>query len=119
LTLPELTPERVFSLHPKIRWAGLATDQGEAIFVQMRPGVTSLSPEDADKSFMQLGPLLLTGVCERLAPWAGPLEYVVSRYQKVILIVTRLEKRFLTLTINKEDADIISELILKLAELKT
>lgn len=54
-----------------------------------------------------------------MVPWAGPLEYVVSRYQKVILIVTRLEKRFLTLTINKEDADIISELILKLAELKT
>lgn len=119
LGLPEPSPEHVFGLDPKIRWAGLATESGHVLFAQMRPGVTSLSPEDTDKSFMQLGPLLLTGVCERLAPWAGPLEYVVSRYQKVLMIVKRLDSKFLAVTINVEDSGILSELLAKLAQLKT
>lgn len=96
----------------------MATDRGEVLFAQMRPGVTSLSPEDTDKSFMQLGPLLLTGVCERLAPWAGPLEYVVSRYQKVLMIITRHDGKFLALAINKEDSEVLSELLTKLPKRK-
>jgi hypothetical protein len=85
----------------------------------MRPGITSLSPEDTDKSFIQLGPLLLAEVCERLAPWYGPLETVVSTYEKVILLVTRLHKSYLAMTIGKEDGGILSELIPKLNELRT
>lgn len=66
---------------------------------------------------MQLGPLLLTGVCERLAPWAGRLETVVSTYQKVLLIVAKLDKKYLALTIAREDADIMRDLFPKLMEL--
>lgn len=115
--MAELTPERVFSLNPKIRWAGLATDQGHVIFVQMHPGVESYSPGDADNSFMQLGPLLLTSVCERLAPWAGKLETTVSTYEKVVLVVTRLGSRFLAVTIDRSDAETLSELVPKLVAL--
>ncbi len=107
--MAELTPEHIFSLHPKIRWAGLATDQGEVLFARMRPGIPSFSPEEADRSFMQLGPMLLSGVCERLAPWAGPLETVVSTYAKVVMIVTRFDRRFLALTIDRADAGILSD----------
>ena len=106
-----ITPERIFALNPKIRWAGLATDQGEVLFATMRPGISSLSPEDADRSFMQLGPLLLSGVCERLAPWAGPLEAVISRYQKVVMIVRKLDRMYLALTINSEDIDKLQEIV--------
>lgn len=68
---------------------------------------------------MQLGPLLMIGVCERLAPWAGPLESVVSTYEKVFLVVTMLGKRYLALTINKADAGILGDLITALSELET
>jgi hypothetical protein len=88
-TVTSLTPERVFQLNQKIRWAGLATEKGEVVFARMRPGVQSLSPESTDMSFMQLGPMLLSGVCERLVPWAGPLETIVINYEKVVLVVTR------------------------------
>ena len=116
--LAELTPERVFNLHPKIRWAGLATEQGEVIFVEMRPGVKSLSPVDTDQSFVQLGPLLLTGVCERLVPWAGSLETVISRYEKVVMIVTRIRgRKYLAMTIAREDFGFLTELLEKLSEL--
>ncbi len=107
----DITPERIFALNPKIRWAGLATDQGEVLFTLMRPGLESLSPEETDRSFMQLGPMLLSGVCERLAPWAGPLEVVVSRYKKVTMIVRKLDKLFLAMTINSDDIDNMGEII--------
>jgi hypothetical protein len=109
--LADLSPDRVFDIHPKIRWVGLATDAGDVVFSKMRPGVQSLSPGTFDQSFVQLGALLLAGVCERLAPWAGPLETVVSSYEKVIMLVTKLKKRYLALTLDKEDAGILSELI--------
>lgn len=101
----DITPERIFALNGKIRWVGLATDQGEVLFSRMRPGVKSLSPEDTDNSFMQLGPMLLSGVSERLVPWAGPLEAVVSRYRKVVMIARKLGKMYLAFTINSDDAD--------------
>ena len=103
--LPELSSEGIFSLHPKIRWAGLATDQGEVVFVKMRPAVQSLSPETADQSFMQLGPMLLSGVCERLAPWAGPLERIVISYQKIVMLVTKVSNRYLAMSFDKTGAE--------------
>lgn len=115
--MAELTPEQIFALHPKIRWAGLATDHGEVLFVKMRLGVKSLSPEDADRSFMQLGPMLLSGVCERLVPWAGPLETVVGTYANVAMIITKFGRRFLALTIDKADVGILPELIPALLKL--
>lgn len=113
-----LTPERIFSINPKIRWAGLVTEQGEVLFVTMRSGLKSLSPEETDRSFMQLGPMLLSGVCERLAPWAGPLHELVSRYEKVAMIVTKIEKFYLAVTINSEDADSIQEIMESLRRMR-
>ncbi len=107
----DITPERIFALNLRIRWAGLATDQGEILFTEMRPGITSLSPEDTDRTFMQLGPMLLSGVCERLIPWAGPLEAVVSCYRKVVMIVRKLDKLYLALTINSEDISNMQEIM--------
>ena len=116
--MSDLTAERVFNLHPKIRWTGLASDHGDVIFSKMRLGVESVSPEVFDEAFMQLGPLLLRGVCERLGPWAGPLETVTSSYEKLILIVTSIGKDCLALTINREDAVILPQLIPDLSKLK-
>ncbi len=114
----DITPERIFALNAKIRWAGLATDQGEVLFATMRPGITSLSPVDIDRSFMQLGPMLLSGVCERLIPFAGPLEAVVIRYRKVIMIIRKLDKLYLALTINSEDGNNMQEIVESLQQIK-
>lgn len=115
--MPELTAEQIFNLHPKIRWAGLATEQGEVVFTKMRPGVQSLSPESVDQAFVQLGPMLISGVCERLAPWAGTLETIVSTYEKVVLVVKKLDKRYLALTINRADATVLNEFLPSLERL--
>lgn len=95
----------------------MATEQGEVLFVKMRPGIPSLSPEDADRSFMQLGSMLLSGVCERLAPWVGPLETVVNTYANVAMIIAKFDKRFLAVTIDKADVGILPDLIPALLKL--
>ena len=94
------------------------TDKGEVLFVKMWPGVENLASNDTDRTFMQLGPLLLSGVCERLAPFAGPLECLVSTYEKIILIVMKLERLHLALSISRADADVVPEVIDHLQALK-
>ncbi|MGA2461196.1 MAG: hypothetical protein ABSF82_07240 [Candidatus Bathyarchaeia archaeon] len=115
--MKEIAPERIFNLHPKIRWAGLASDGGDLLFSKMRSNVESISPQATDESFMQLGPMLLSGICERLASCAGPLDNVVSTYEKVALIVKRLGNRYLAITINRSDESVLPEIIEKLQEL--
>jgi hypothetical protein len=116
--LSELTPDRIFALHPKIRWAGLATDHGDVIFAKMRPGVKSLSPTETDQSFVQLGPMLLSGVFERLVPWAGRLDWVIGRYEKVIMITTHLSERFLAVTLDGNGIASLQDVIASLQTLK-
>jgi hypothetical protein len=57
-------------------------------------------------------------VCERLGPWAGQLENVISSYEKLILIVTSIGKDCLALAINMEDAVILPQLIPDLSRLE-
>lgn len=91
----------MFLLHPKIRWVGLASEKGDVIFVKMRPGVNSLSPEEEDRSFMELNPLLILGACGRLSKWAGDVESIAIRYEKVVMFLIRNNGKILALTMEK------------------
>lgn len=68
----------------------------------MRPGISSLSPEEEDRSFMELNPLLIVGACERLSKWAGDVDSIAIRYEKVVMYLMRRKGRVLALTIEKE-----------------
>jgi hypothetical protein len=98
----DFTPEDVFRLHPKIRWAGLVSEKGEVAFVKMRPGVNSLSPEEEDRSFMEMNPLLILGAGSRLSKWAGEVESIAIRYEKIVMYLMRKHERILALTMDKE-----------------
>lgn len=98
------TPAEVLRLHPKIRWAGLATDRGEVVWVQQNPGIASFSPEETDRAFVQMGPLIVTGVCEKLSPWTGRVESIVINYEKLTSLITKVAAGFLCMTVEKEDA---------------
>jgi len=104
-----LTPEDVFSLHPKIRWAALALESGMVVFCQMRQGVQSLTPDDEDRAFMQMGPLFMTGIALRLTPEhrAGKLEYVISCFEKDCVLMTKVPDGFLALSVATPDAFLV------------
>ena len=98
------TADEVLKLHAKIRWAGLASELGEVIWVQQRQGLKSYSPEDADRAFVQMGPLIIGGVCERLSPWTGRVGNIVINYEKVTSLITKIKAGYLCMTIEKEEA---------------
>ena len=102
--MTEITPEDVFKIHPKIRWVGLASEHGEVIFAKQREGLKSLSPEDAERSFMQMGPLLVTSICERMSPWGGPVGSIIVNYEKVTSLIMKVKDGYLALTVEKEQA---------------
>ena len=105
-------PDDVFRLHPSIRWVGLASERGGAIFSKMRSGLTSLSPEKEDLSFMELNPQLIIGACGRLSAWAGEVNSVAIEYEEVIMYLVRHNGKILALTIERKSTspDIIVEI---------
>ena len=106
MALLSLTPEEVFRLHGKIRWAAFTVDSGAVVFCKMRPGVESHTPEEADRSFMELGPLIITGVSERMTPaWsAGRLESVIINFEKDSILLAKVRGGHLAVSADRADA---------------
>jgi hypothetical protein len=98
------TAEDLFRLHPKIRMVGLTSDKGEVAFLEMRPGVKSLAPEEENRAFMQLNALLVLGACERLSKWGGPVSNITVGYEKVLMHLAKFGKDILLLTVEKDEA---------------
>ena len=100
-----LTPEDVFRLHPKIRWAAFSED-GKVAFCQMRAGVTSYTSDAEDRAFMELGPLIMAGVAERLTPTggAGRLQSVVVNMEKDSVLLKKVGKGYLAMSVNRAEA---------------
>ncbi len=109
-----ITPEEIFRLHPKIRWAAFSSDNGEVLFSQMRPGVESYTSNREDRSFMELGPLFMTSLAERLTPSgkAGNVESIVVTLTKDSVLLMQVEKGYLALSAERSDA---VEVFLKVA----
>jgi len=93
------------------------------VFSQMRPGVMSYTSDSEDRAFMEMGPLLMTGLALRLTPnsKAGRLVYVVACFEKDCILMTKVEDGFLALSVDTTDAlQVFRELereILRLANL--
>jgi hypothetical protein len=91
---------------------GLANPSGDVYFLQMRPGLKSLAPEEENRTFMQLNALFVFGACERLSQWSGAVMDASIRYEKVIMYLCRLNGNILMLTVEKDEAlETIPEII--------
>jgi hypothetical protein len=101
-----ITSEEIFRLHPKIRWVAFSSDNGEVIFSQMRPGVESYTSNAEDKFFMELGPLFMTSLAERLTPSrkAGGVDSIVVNLGMDSVFLMKVEKGYLALSADRADA---------------
>lgn len=97
-----LTPEQVFRLHPKIRWTAFARN-GRIVFCKMAPGFESYTSPDADRSFMEFGPLIITGVSERLSSpeSAGIVESVIINFEKDSVLLMRVKDGDLAISVDR------------------
>jgi hypothetical protein len=84
--------------------AGFANERGEVYFMQMRPGIKSLAPEEENRRFMELNATLVFGACERLSDWGGSVESAIISYEKVTMYLTKFREGVLMLTLEKDEA---------------
>jgi hypothetical protein len=93
------SPETVFQLHPDIRWTAFARN-GYVVFCQMRSGVKSYTSTATDRSFMEIGPLILTGVSERMSP-SGRIESIVINFEKDSVLLTEFKGGYLAVSVDR------------------
>ena len=93
----------MFRVHEKIRWAAYVTQSGGVKFCEMRPGVTSYTAIEVDRSFMEFGPLLMAGISERVSSpeGTGKVESVVINFEKDSILLTKLQNGFLAISADR------------------
>ncbi len=83
--------DEVFKSDSRIRYVAIVDNQLHVLVSRMRDGVQSLTSDDADRYYMQVGPNILIDVAEKLSPALGQVESVTIRYEKLFMVFFRLE----------------------------
>ncbi len=99
---PVVTAEEVFAVNKKIRWVALTTDRGDVVLSQMRPGIQSYSPAQADEEFVKLGPLTLLGIAEKYSEYLRGVDNVVVWFGLAVCAYARLGTQVISVSIEKE-----------------
>jgi hypothetical protein len=97
-----VTADEVFAVNKKIRWVGLASDEGDVLLNQMRPDVQTYSSTDFDREFVTLGPLTIIGICERYAKYVQGVDCIVASFGLVACVFARLGKQVLAVSMEKD-----------------
>jgi hypothetical protein len=106
-----INPKVVFDLHPRIRWAALSTGVGEVIFSEMRPSVASHTSAEVDRAFMKLGPLVMTGISERLTPAGevGQVDNIIINFEKDSVLLKKTDHGYLAVSVDRPSAAVALE----------
>jgi hypothetical protein len=72
----------------------------------MRPGVISHTSDAEDRAFMEMGPLIMSSLAERLTPQgkAGRLECVIACYEKDYVLMAKVKDGYLALSVERDQA---------------
>jgi hypothetical protein len=97
-----LRPEDVFAVHQKIRFAGLARRNGQVLFLQMREGVVSFTPDSRDRTALEIHTQYIVETAEQESRWAGPVEHIAITFEKYVELIIPLEETYLAITVEKD-----------------
>ena len=82
----------------------MTTHQGRVIHANMRPGVERATPENYDRKFLELGALMLGGVAEGDAAFAGRVKWIAVDYEKYTELIVEREDKYLVLTFEPDES---------------
>ena len=82
----ETFAEEAFKKDSRIRYVGIVDRQYHVLVSKMRPGVASLTPDDATRNFVQIIPPIIVDAVEKFSPLLGVVESVTVRYEKLFLV---------------------------------
>jgi hypothetical protein len=88
----------------------------------MRRGVESHTSDSEDRAFMEIGPLLISGLAQRLTPEgkAGKLECVIACFEKDYVLLTMTKDGQLAMSVDKQHAlTVFQEILPKILKLAT
>lgn len=97
-----LSADDIFAVHPKIRWAGLATKKGKVTFMQMREGLTSLSPESNDRATLEVRAQYIIETVEQECAWGGVLDHIAISFEKYAEIIIPLKTTYVAISVEKD-----------------
>lgn len=109
--------ERVMSLDPKVRFAGICDDTGEILYGGQRDDVKDLlSREETRKSNLQA--MARWALRYTLASKIGPGKYAMAEYEKIKRVTVPLDNEHLLLVTTEVDIDHVKIInaILKLVQ---
>jgi len=90
--------DEVLKSDPRIRYVGVVDYRLHVSVSKMRKDVRSLTSDEADRGYLQTAPNILIDVAEKLIPVLGLVESVTIRYEKLFMVLFRLESFTIVLT---------------------
>lgn len=97
-----MKPEEIFALHPKIRWAGLATNKGAVVFAQMRKGVTSFTPDTNKLADFEIRAQYIIESAELEGKWVGPLDHITFCFEKYVELIVPIKDGYVAINLEKD-----------------
>jgi len=97
-----LSAEEIFAINPKIRWAGLASRRGRVIFIQMRDGLQSHTPDSHDKLTVEVRAQYIIETVEQEAVWGGEVQHVAIVFEKFVELIIPLKSAYAVITVEKD-----------------
>jgi len=72
----------------------------------MRKGVESHTTDAEDRAFVEMGPLFMTGIAQRLTPEgkAGRLECVIACFEKDCVLMAQIGEGHLAISVDRDQA---------------
>ena len=98
----------------------LCSEANQAIFSEMREGVKSHTTDLEDRAFMEMGPVFMTGIAQRLTPnaKAGRLECVIVCFEKDCVLMTQIGSDHLAFSVDRDRAfTVFNEILPKISKL--
>ena len=96
-----LKPEDVFAVHPGIRFAGLASRNGQVLFAEMREGIVSHTPESIDRTGLEDHGRYFIKTAEEEVKWSGSLEHIAVTYEKYVVVYVPLAEKYVLISLEK------------------
>jgi hypothetical protein len=97
-----MKPADIFGIHPKIRWAALATRDGQIVFRQMRLGVVSITPDSTDRVTFEVRAQYIVESVEQETKWAGPVDHLDIHFEKYVEVLVPLRAGYVAITVEKD-----------------
>jgi hypothetical protein len=97
-----LKPEEIFAVHPKIRWAGFATNKGAVIFAQMRKGVTSFTPDSNKLTDLEVRSQYIIESAELENKWVGALDHITFCFEKYVELIVPLKDGYVAINLERD-----------------